>query len=438
VTEATLPNGLRVVVVEHHRRPIVLVHLLLPRGALLDAPGREGATWLGVQIASDHREVEYADGVEIEERSFRRQVIDRGGFLEVDVGPDHSLLSLSGYARSTGSYLKLIADGVTRPRRGKTSFRERRNALLDEQEDVETSDPEALWRAIAEASFGRGHPYARSVVGTAGSLKRLELAEAVARQAEVLVPDGATLLVVGDVSAPVVVEGARAAFGRWKGSARRPPAVVPPAAPPPAEVGFLQRKPAATLLACATRPLGEVKASDAALDLLADTLGHGLRGRLVEALRERAGLTYGASVAVVRRRGARALLACSALQASQGDAGLRLFRETLDAVVAAPPTDDEVERARALGLGRLDSAWDGANAVADTWLRALTLGRSRPDLVADRAELEALRPGELRELSRTVLHAGAIRWVLSGEPEVARRAVEATRLGELRALRLDH
>ena len=43
VAAASLPNGLRVVVVERHHRPLVWTSLILPRGSLLDKVGRGGA-----------------------------------------------------------------------------------------------------------------------------------------------------------------------------------------------------------------------------------------------------------------------------------------------------------------------------------------------------------------------------------------------------------
>jgi zinc protease len=438
VTEVTLPTGLRVVVVEHHRRPIVLARLVMPRGALLDPPGMEGASWLGIQLASDFREVG-PDGEELaEEKSFRRQVMEEGGQAWFQVGADTTVVGIAGYARDAGRYLDLIAGAVTKPRAGEESFRERRNALLDEIEDVETSDPRALGRVLAEAAFGPGHPYARSVVGTLASLRPMGIEDAVARQQQILSPDGATLLVVGDVSAPAILAAARKAFGTWRHRGATPPRVAAPAAAAARrDIDFLRRQPATTLIVCASRPLGDVQASDGAVDLLATILGEGFEGRLVAVLREQNGLTYSAGVQVVRHRWARALLACSALAADRAEAGIRLFRETLDAAASAPPTDEEVRRAKAIRMAELEGAWDDAPSIAAAWLHALALGKARPRLAEERAELERIAPDEVRALARSVLTPAALRWIVSGEPRTAARAVDGNRLGTLRALTLE-
>lgn len=436
--EQVLPNGLRVVVVEHRRRPVVLVRLLLPRGSLTDPPESGGATWLAVHLVSDFHE-KGDDGEElVEEKSFRRQVAELGGSTVVEVGPDASLIGITGYAQDTKEYVRLLGDAVVRPRRGEEAFDSRRDALLDQLEDLETSDPEALGRFLAEAAFGQGHPYARSVVGTRASLTRLGLEDVVAQQERILAPGGATLLVVGDVGADAVFAAAKAAFAKWRRPSTASPAVRAAVAPAGrTDTDFLERKPAATLVACAARPLGDVQASDGALDVLAAVLGGGMRSRLELALRERTGLTYDASAGILRRRSARAFLACAALAAGDAGKGVRLFRETLDGVASTPPTDEEIRRAKGLLVGGIESSWDDSGRIAATWLEALRMGRARPRLDEDRGGIERVSPDELRALARTVLRPSALRWIVSGEARAAAQAVEGNELGRLRALALE-
>jgi zinc protease len=440
VKEGFLPTGLRVVVVEHHRRPIVVTRLILPRGALLDPPRSAGASWLAVALVSDYYERSPSGEELVEEKPFRWKVVEQGGSPLFDVESDFSLVGISGYAQDTGKYLKLMAGALERPRRGEESFRGRRNALLDALEDLETSDPQALGRVLAEASFGRGHPYARSIVGTKPSLTSLGLEDAIALQDRILTPDDATLLIVGDVKAEEAFEQAKGAFGKWRRASSAPRAAPPPPPSPAAataDIDFLKRQPASTLIACASRPLGDVRASDAALELLATILGGGLESRLGQALRERSGLTYHAGAEIVRRRWARALLACSTLAGDQAAQGIRLFRETLDGARAEPPTDLEVERAKAIRLGELEGAWDDSLRLADVWTRAIGLGESRPRLEEERAEIARIGGEEIRALAKAVLRPSTLRWIVSGEPRAASRAVEGNGIGRLRALTLD-
>lgn len=432
--EVRLANGLRVVVLERRRRPVVVARLLLPRGAVTDSERDLGATWLAVHLATDFRERGDQGEDLAGERSIRREVADLGGALAVAVEPDYVSLEVSGYALDLRKYLRVLAGIVTSPRHGEASFAARRDALLDAVEDVEASDPEALERVIAQAAFGAGHPYARSIIGTRASLGALGLEDVTAQQEKVLAPSGATLLVAGDVRAAEVLAEARAAFSRWAREAPPPVAVRPAAAPRgPFDVALLRRRPAATLVACATRPLGDVRASDGALDVLAAALGAGTRSRLAVALREEGGHTYAAQARIVRRRAARALVACAALDATRAEEGLAAFRGALEVFRDAGPTDGELARARATCLADVDGADEDLGQEAAAWTEAIALGRGAPAPPEARREIASATAAEVRRIAATALRPDGIRWILSGEPAAAERAVRATRLGRLGA-----
>lgn len=431
VREGQLPDGVRVVVVEHPGRPVVELRLILPLGSLADPPESAGATRLAALIATDQYELAL-NGEELHgERSFRRQVIDLGGVADVEVGPDATVFALSGYAEDTARYLAMLGEALARPRNGEQSFRGRREATLNALEDLESSDGEALHQMIAQAAFGKGHPYARPVYGTTASLGPMGLEDVIRQQEQLLVPAGATLLVVGAVDGRRVLADARAAFARWTGKRGTTAGPVPPPAVPAGEraVGLLRRQPASTLLTCATRPLSDVAGSDAALDVLATVLAGGAGGRLHAALREEAGLTYTVFAAVVRHRRARALLACTPLRADAADRGVRLLRQALEDLRTAGPSADEVERARGVRLAELDAAAADVAGLTRSWEEAIVLGEDRPRPGRRRAELAAVTTAQVRELARTVLRPGSLRWILSGEPAAAARATAANGLG---------
>jgi zinc protease len=430
--DVRLASGLRVVVVERHARPIVTLDLVVPRGTVTDPPRELGVTWLAIHLATDYRERGDQGESLAGEKSLRRQFVELGGSLGAVVQPDFAALRAAGYAQDAGRLLALLGEAVVTPRHGAESYAQRRNALLDALDDLESSSPAALARVVEEAAFGAGHPYARSAIGTRQSLRPLGLEDVVAHQERILAPQGATLLVVGDVRPDRVLADARRAFARWDREAISPVAVPPPAAPRPgAEVGFLRRQPASTLVACVTRPLADVPGSDAAFEVLAAILGEGIRSRLSQALREERGLTYTPHAVLVRRRAARALVACAPLDAARAGEGLGTFRAALEALRAAPPRPEELRRAKALRLAEREEAQDDALRTAEAWLEAIALRGGLPRLEQERAELERVGPDEVRRVAAAALRAESLRWILSGDPAAAARAVQEARLGKL-------
>ncbi len=432
--EAVLPSGLRVVVVEHHRRPVLGVYLVLPTGSVADPPGSAGATRLALLLAGDLRERSATGEELVDEKSFRRQVLDLGGAVAFTADADVSLIAFEGYPQDAAAYFRLLADALVRPRHGEDSFRERRNQALDALEDVEAADPEALQRALREAAFGPGQPYGRSELGTVADLSRLGLEDVIAQQRALLVPPGATLLVVGDVQPDRALAAAQAAFRRWVGEA--PPASRPRATrpPDPAGVTFIRRQPASTLMTCAARNLGGVQASDAELQLLAAVLGGGTRSRLMIALREAQGLTYAAAAELVRYRRARAFLACAPVSGARAEEGVRLLRRELDALRATPPDEQELARARALLEAEQDASLEDAAGLAGLWVDALARGLPAPQLDRERAALERVTALDLQRAARTVFRPDAVQWILSGDTVAAGSAAQANRLGRLRPL----
>jgi len=435
VTRLSLDTGLRIVVVEHHARPVATVNLILAHGALSDPPDNAGLTYMAVTLASDFYESMGVNDIQADEQSFRRRVADLGGAATFEVESDFSAVQIAGYASDTAAYLKMIAGAVRNPRHGAGSFRARRDAALDAFESIESEDPRALQRWIAQSAFGPDHPYARSLFGTAESLNTVELQEVMEHQNVIFVPTGATLLVVGDVRPAAVLAAAKTSFGNWQGykDASPMPSVSPPSLPRGAgEVAYFERRSASTLFTCLTRPLPEVAGADPALRVLTGILGKGMGSRLGRALREENGLTYGAWAEIVRRRQASALIACSALQGEKGEQGLRLFRGALTSLHDAPPTDDEVRRAKALQIAELESAWDDTGSITRTWLEALTLGSGVPHPEQERAALEKVTASDVQKLARTLLRPKTVRWMVSGDKSLATRAVEASGFGKLR------
>jgi predicted Zn-dependent peptidase len=432
VSQRTLENGLRIVVVEHHRRPVVTVNFVFPHGALSDPADNAGLTFMSVHLASDFYESMGVNDNPGDERSFRRRVLELGGTANFDVEPDNSLVQIAGYAQDTAGYIVMLKDAVRKLRHGSRSFLARRAAALDAFEEIESEDPQALQQLLAEAAFGQDHPYARSLSGTTESLTGMELEEVMDHQHLVFSPAGATLLVVGDVKPEAVFAAVQPIFENWEGGNAPVPAVPPPALPRNAgEIGFLDRHGASTLFTCAMRPLPEVAGNNATLRVLVSILGQGLHSRLNTVLREDNGLTYGAGAEIVRRRQASALIACSALQASRADLGVRLFRSALEGVRESAPTDDEVRRAKAVLLAELESSWDDVGTVTRAWLTAITMGEGAPRLDRERAEIERVTSHDLQKLARTLFKLKTFRWVVSGERKTAAQAFEASGFGKL-------
>lgn len=429
-----LRNGLKVVVIEHKKRPVVAIRVLFPSGAAMEPERAAGASYLAIALLGDSYEIGENGKPIIDEKSFRYQVSKLGGRFTFGVTHDYSTLGIDGYARDSKRYLDMLAGALTRPRLGEDTFAARRDNILDVLEDAELSDDSTFFEFLGQASFGAGHTYARPVYGTMDNVPNLALEDVRLEQTRLVTPKGATLIVVGDVSAPNVMAWAEASFGQWKGPP--PPkeaAIRAPAISKRSSVGFIRRVPSTNLLVCATRALSDVKGQDEALDVLVEVLGHGAESRLGTILREQNGLTYGAYAEIVRRRFARTIVLCSRLRGSDADTGVRLFLEALEELRQKPPSDEEVLRARAVLIGAAEADRDDLGGQLTTTINALVTGVSEEERMTS---LRQVSPEGVQALARKILDSSQLQILVAGEPAHARTAVKANNLGALKPLNL--
>ena len=435
IFETKLANGLRVVVVEQHRRPIVSVRMVFGQGSAQDAPTGIGATFFAVSLLGGFYEIDKEDKPVIEADSFARKVFYTGGELKLAVGADHAFFGIDGYAKDSTMYIDLLSRAIRRPRCGPRSFDVRRNAMINSLEEVELSNPAVFQMFVERAAFGAGHPYSRPFFGTIDSLKLLGLNEIQERQAQLLSPSGSTLLIVGDVFPGRVVADVRRAFERWF-EAKRPVRrrIRPPVVRKNQRVQLIPRTPAASMVVCAARPLSDVRGSRDALRVLAYILGGSFDSRMGAGLRMRDGVSYGYSASIVERRHGRALVACTVVRSQDTGRALTTFKEALESLKTRPPSPEELARAKTQLLAKESAKYATTQTTVATWMEALARGKRAPMV---NAGIENVTVEQISALANRILDTTSVRFLLGGSPSKAKEAVKMAGLGRVQTVRLD-
>src|SRR2546428_5545369 len=225
VQTTTLPNGLMLAVVEMHKVPVVDVQLLLDAGAARDpssVPGLATFTATMLQQGAGARSA--------------LDVADEAAFLGAQLGTtatfDGASASIHGPKRRLEAGLDLLADVVRRPSFADSEIarqRELRAAQLVQQRDEPVAVANIAFPAIV---YGREHPYGHPLNGTDSATARLARVRVTEFYRTYYRPNGARLLIVGDVTLAEVRRLAAARFGgREPGEG---PAFPSPPAPPTA------------------------------------------------------------------------------------------------------------------------------------------------------------------------------------------------------------
>lgn len=233
--EVLLPNGLRLIVVEQPRQPVVSISLTMPAGTAFDPKDKEGtADLLGRLItrgAGGRSAVQLSTAIE-----------GVGGSLGAVTDPDALSIQADLLSSKASLALEMIADMVQRPALDSLDLERARQVVLATL-TTEPDDGAALAGRVFLVGTYRQMPYARRP--TPASILRITRADLEAFRAARLRPSGAVLVVAGDITLAEAQRLVTKSLGGWKGL--RPvglPVLTP--TPAPATIYLIHRGGAQT------------------------------------------------------------------------------------------------------------------------------------------------------------------------------------------------
>ena len=343
--QATLDNGLRVIVNPDHSAPVVAVNLWYDVGSRDETPGRTGLAHL-----FEHLMFQGSAGVASGEHLALMQSV--GGSVNATTWFDRTNYFETVPTGALDLALWLEADRLATLRESLTQ------ANLDNQRDVVKEEKRQRYDNVpygdvvdhlSRLGFGAGHPYGHPTIGSMADLDAATLDDVRAFFAGHYVPNRAVLTLVGDIEPEDGVARARRFFGGIpagepvaRSFAELPPLPDPPrvdvAAAVPADAAYLiWRLPA--------RGGRRFDAADIALAVLGDGQTSRLHRRLVrdELIAEGSGasamgLIGGNSLGFAYAR---------ALPGVGADALEAALRHEVELLVAHGVTEAELERVRA-------------------------------------------------------------------------------------------
>lgn len=435
----TLPNGLRVVLAESRRVPVVTHHLFYAAGGGEDPPGRSGtAHFLEHMMFKGSRNV--APG------ALSLAVAREGGqdnaFTSRDVTAYHQTVEASRLPL----VMRLEADRFAGPLLPPETVESERAVILEERRLRTDSNPRGrFWEAFEAAMWGRQHWHGRPIIGWEDEIRAISRDDMLEFYDRRYAPANAVLVVTGDVREAEC----RRLVDEFYGPVPARPATtrdraVAPAAP--ADARLVRHDPAvreATFIRAVLAPSltwpGDAAGAERswALEVLSHLLGGGAGSRLHRSLVETglattAGASYDSEAYGPASFGITATLRPGIepqrLEAAVDDTVARLLQDG--------PT--EAERTRSVrqltsgavlaldGIGAAPRMLGGALAIGlpldlvEFWparLRAVTL----PQLTA---AARAVLAGPRDALGAALLTTG---WLLPGAAPAAAPAMPATR-----------
>ena len=295
VTRVTLENGLRLVVAEQHEVPLVEFYTMVGAGSAQDPAGKEG-------LASLTADALTRGAGKLSAEDFARTVESLGGSIAADAGTDGTIVNGEFLRDDLATGLDLLRQVLREPTFSRDEIRRARDAQLADLVASLENPSTVAERCFAAFLYGP-YPYGRWQDGNHKSVSGLGRGDVRDFYGRWYRPNNTILAIVGDLTADDAVARVREAFGSWQAR----PDAVPVRAGPPASLTarrvLLVDQPDASQ---AQIRVGAIAMPRNDPDLLpaqvANTvLGGGFSSELVEELRIKRSLTYGASSGFVPR-----------------------------------------------------------------------------------------------------------------------------------------
>jgi predicted Zn-dependent peptidase len=289
-----LDNGAVFVLHEKHDVPIIGLEAIVRGGAVTDPDGRAGMASLLAGL------LEKGAG-ERDAAAFAETIDSVGGSLSA--GADLESISISGefLARDADLMIDLLVDMLRSPTLAAgemTKLRDRRINLIRAAKD---SDPRRLTPAYGSAFLFGEHPYGTAINGDETSLAKITHRGLRGYYADYFGSDRLIIAVAGDFDAVAMSEKLTAAFSDWQPATAPLPEIEAPLANDGRRI-LLVDKPGATQTYFWIGNVGVAVSypQRAELDIANTLFGGRFTSLLMDEMRTKAGLTYGARSSLLR------------------------------------------------------------------------------------------------------------------------------------------
>ncbi len=399
-------HGLDVILVERHELPLVEMRFLFDVGAVLDPAGKEGMHAMCTDLLGEGTRT-------LDKNALEDKKADIAAVVDIGSGREAASLHVRVAKARVGPALDLAAQLLTEPglRAGDLERlrAQRKGAVLQ----ARGSATAAAYRVMAPIVYGPRHPYGHIV--TEASLDAVSLDDC-RKVAGLFLPEGAQLVVVGDLTKAEVKGLLDDHLASWKGKAPREPRIGPPQPAMKGTVFFVDVPGAAQsqILVAARGPSRDAP-DYYATSLMAQVLGGGIPSRVVQNLRENHGYTYGAYAYFGYTRSGSLFQVASSVRTDATGPALREVMKELKGMTGKPPTDAEVDRERAGTIGALPARFSTCSRTLGSMWDLLFHGLPLDTWAKMPAAVQAVRTKDVDQAVRDHLRTKNLTVVVAGD-----------------------
>lgn len=358
----TLPNGLKVMVVENHKLPRVSFNLSID-----NTPYSEGAKKGVADLTSS---LIGNGSMKISKDAFNEEI----DFLGADLNFYASGASGSSLSKYSGRILELMADGALNPNFTQEEFDKEKDKLIEGLKTQEKSVAAVAGRVQNVLAFGKNHPYGEFL--SEETIKNVTLTDVENNYHTNFVPENAYLIIIGDVKFKETKKAVEKLFGTWAKASAPSLTYTDPINVQYSQINFVDM-PNAVQSEIALQNTVNLKMNDKdyfATIVANQILGGDFNSYLNMNLREAHGWTYGARSSIGGSKYVSTFRASTQVRNAVTDSAVVEFFKEIKKIRTEKVTDEMLANVKAGYVGKFVMQIEKPQTVAGYALRIKTQG----------------------------------------------------------------
>jgi len=206
VTDVTLDNGMRVIVQEDHRAPVMVSQVWYRAGSIDEFNGTPG-------VAHVLEHMMFKGTRDVPAGEFSKRIAAAGGRENAFTSRDHTAYFQQMQKDRLELSMRLESDRMANLLIGDENFAKEIQVVMEERRLRTDDQPQAVTYERLMATAYQTHPYRRPIIGWMNDLQNMTAQDARDWYSRWYAPNNATLVVAGDVKSDEVIALANRYFG---------------------------------------------------------------------------------------------------------------------------------------------------------------------------------------------------------------------------------
>ncbi len=439
IKQATLSNGMKVVLAERNAAPIVEIAVQFDAGYAADISTHKQAK----PGLANFTAAMLDEGAGTNDALSLSSALEAlGALIDADSNLDKTVVSLSALKENLAPSLDLLGDVVRYPSFAPEEIERQRKLILTGIAQEKASPVSTAIRLLPPILYGDGHAYSTPLTGsgTEDIISAMTRDDLVAFHTAWLRPDNGDIFVVGDTSLQEILPMLERVFGDWQATGEKGKKNISEVSLPTGQKAILINRPDAQqsyILAGHIAPPTS-HPDNIAINAMNEIIGGSFVSRINLNLREDKGWSYGARTILLGAKAQRPFIVLAPVQTDQTGASIREIKKEFAAYLSTQPAKaDELSRVKLDNIRSLPGQFETAGAVLSSLLSSARYNRPYDYPTTLKGSYEALSTKEVSAAAKEVLHPNQLTWVIIGDAEKIKAEVEAAGIGPVEVRTVD-